>query len=113
GPLCSFDDPQNLHLFSTLHRNKGKMRIEDHHHEVYRQAQTAFSGEGNRLERTETVSKVPTNSDSATPSTSSSSSSADPVLSRAKALSAALSFLNFDQSQPGTRIQIRLADGSR
>lgn len=116
GPLRSFNDPQILQIVSDIRRNRlsggetasgVKMRVEDHHHEEYTLPST-FACEGYRLESaTETVNKQPTIT--ATTSTSSS----DPVVLKAKALSAALSFLNFDQSKPGTKIQIRLANGTR
>lgn len=111
GPLLSYTELTTMRIYANFRRNLKNMRIENHQFEEYKQPAT-FAGEGNRLKVTAEAAKSKQPKTTAT-ATSSASSSGDPVVDRAKALSAGLSFLSFDQSQPGTRIQIRLADGSR
>lgn len=118
GPLRAYDDPENEKFLSAIRRGEipaelstGRSRevclsMEDHRSEDYeppkKKPQKAFAGEGHRLGTP--ASEIIAQSASSIPSDQAS---------KDKANSEASAFLKFDQSQPGTKIQIRLADGSR
>lgn len=116
GPIRPYTDPQSSQFLAAIRRGDippelakagrgANLRMEDHHHEKYEPPKTkgkTFGGEGHRLgtPASEVIAQVA----AAIPS--------DPA-SKEKANSDANAFLNFDSSQPGTKIQVRLADGSR
>ncbi|KAH9390933.1 NSFL1 cofactor p47 [Tyrophagus putrescentiae] len=119
GPLRAYDDPANAAFLESIRRGEipdelsqnGRIRekdisMQDHRDSEYqpppKKAQPAFVGEGHRLGTP--ASELIAQSASALPN--------DPK-SKEKAAADAAAFINFDASQPNTKIQVRLADGSR
>lgn len=119
GPLRAYDDPANGPFLASIRNGEipselsqgGRLRekdisMEDHRDAEYeppkKKPQPAFAGEGHRLGTP--ASELIAQSASALPN--------DPA-SKEKAAADAAAHINFDASQPNTKIQVRLADGSR
>lgn len=117
GPLLNYDDPKNQQFLAAIRRGevpaelaKGRrrdvsLRMEDHRHEEFIKPKvkvSAFACEGHRLGN-------PTSDVVSAPVPSAAAASADPE----KSLEQANAFLALNQCEPNTRVQIRLADGSR
>ncbi|KAH9421214.1 NSFL1 cofactor p47 [Dermatophagoides pteronyssinus] len=118
GPLRSYQDPSNAEFLASIRsgqiprelsrggRSEVHLKMEDHRTEEYqpppKKPAKPFTGEGQRLgtPASEIISQA------------SQFATSDPV-SREQALESANAYLRFDSSQPHTRVQIRLADGSR
>lgn len=119
GPLRAYDDPANAPFLASIRNGEipselsqgGRLRekdisMEDHRDAEYeppkKKPQPAFAGAGHRLGTP--ASELIAQSASALPK--------DPA-SKEKAAADAAAHINFDASQPSTKIQVRLADGSR
>jgi len=118
GPLRAYEEPQNREFLAAIRRGEipselstGRSRevclgMEDRRHEDYqppaKKPQKAFTGEGHRLGTP--ASEIIAQSAAALP---------NDQASKDKAAADANAFLNVDPAQPNTKIQIRLADGSR
>lgn len=118
GPLRSYQDPSNAEFLASIRsgqiprelsrgsRSEVHLKMEDHRTEEYqappKKPAKPFTGEGQRLgtPASEIISQV------------GQLVSTDPA-SREQALESANAYLQFDSAQPHTRVQIRLADGSR
>ena len=115
GPLRSYDDPSNLEFMNCIRRGQippelrngnaqVRLAMQDHRTEDYippKVVKNPFSGEGHRLGTP--VSEVISN----LTAFSNDNTSAEQKQSDAE------SFLALNESEPNTRVQIRLADGSR
>ncbi|OTF76761.1 NSFL1 cofactor p47-like protein [Euroglyphus maynei] len=118
GPLRSYQDPSNAEFLASIRsgqiprelssggRSEVHLKMEDHRTEEYeeppKKPAKPFTGEGQRLgtPASEIISHA------------SQFATSDPA-TREQALESANAFLRFDSSQPHTRVQIRLADGTR
>lgn len=115
GPLRLYKDPANEEFLEAVRagevprelarpgRAEVHIKMEDHRSEKYKpqvKPAAAFTGEGQRL-GTPTMEFV------------SNMTESKEQYSNEQALEDANEFLKFDNTQPHTRIQIRLADGSR
>ncbi|KAI2809325.1 NSFL1 cofactor p47 [Blomia tropicalis] len=117
GLLLSYDDPINQEFLAAIRRGeipngllKGRSRevclsMEDHRHEVYQEPKKkppkAFVGEGHRLGTP--ASEIIENIKASTVSNQSTANAAED----------ANNFLKLNETEPSTKIQIRLADGER